>query len=96
MIPDFLQAQAVRRCRLTGDNFVRSGNPNGAGLPAWEKWSNEAGESKVVTFDADYDEPIIEMSNEEVTVLDVYAGIGAAVAGMPAEVQGLPYYFLWH
>jgi para-nitrobenzyl esterase len=70
--------------------FARSGNPNGSGLPVWKKWSNKAGKAKVIIFDADYDAPILEMSNEKVTFDDVYSGLTDAVSELPDEVKSLP------
>jgi len=52
-------------------NFSHTGNPNGPGLPMWEEWTNTSG-PKVIIFDSDFDEALISMSDEEVTIAGVY------------------------
>ena len=53
-------------------NFMRTGDPNGAGLTAWNEWSNVDGEPKVIIFDSDFDNALLFMSNEELTIPDVH------------------------
>jgi para-nitrobenzyl esterase len=45
-------------------SFTRTGIPSNPDNIIWEPWSNEAGGSKRILFDADDVEPIISMSNE--------------------------------
>lgn len=80
-------------------NFAKTGNPNGCGLPAWKKWSNKEGKPKVIVFDADLDNALISMSDEEVTFAGVEAELFAEIATWdPADQAAwgwLPWYFLW-
>jgi len=78
--------------------FARTGNPNGHGLPRWEKWSNDADAPKAVVFDADFDQAIVKMSNEEVDIFGEMAKLEAEIASWPPELQ--PYgdiarFFQW-
>jgi para-nitrobenzyl esterase len=54
-------------------NFARTGKPKGHHLPKWKEWSNKEGKDKAIVFDADFDDPLIDMSDEEVTFGDVAA-----------------------
>jgi hypothetical protein len=54
-------------------NFARTGKPKGHHLPKWKEWSNKEGKDKVIVFDADFDDPLIGMSDEEVTFDDIAA-----------------------
>ncbi|MEA3224288.1 MAG: carboxylesterase family protein [Thermodesulfobacteriota bacterium] len=47
--------------------FARDGDPNEAGLPVWEQWSNNEGEPKAIVFDATLEDANIGMMSEEVT-----------------------------
>jgi para-nitrobenzyl esterase len=84
-------------------NFAKTGNPNGAGLPVWKKWSNRDGKSKVIEFDATFDEALLEMTNEEVTIPGVWNELTAELAtwddiygpGTEAAWGWLPWWFQW-
>lgn len=84
-------------------NFAKTGNPNGAGLPVWKKWSNKEGKSKVIEFDATFDEALLEMTNEEVTIPGVWNELTAELAtwddiygpGTEAAWGWLPWWFQW-
>ncbi|MBW2102683.1 MAG: carboxylesterase family protein [Deltaproteobacteria bacterium] len=78
-------------------NFARTGNPNEPkplGFE-WRPWSNEAGEPKVIVFDSDMDDAILNMSTEEVTFDSVNRALYLATLGLPEEVRDLPWYFQW-
>jgi para-nitrobenzyl esterase len=57
--------------------FVRTGYPNppDSELPKWSPWTNEEGGPKCILLDADYEQAIIKMSNEELTEEKVKAGL---------------------
>lgn len=80
-------------------NFAKTGNPNGSGLPVWQKWYNKEGKSKVMVFDANFDEALLNMSDEEVTFAGVVAELGAAIGTWdPADQVAwgwLPWWFQW-
>jgi para-nitrobenzyl esterase len=80
-------------------NFAKTGNPNGAGLPVWQKWYNKDGKSKVMVFDANFDEALLNMSDEEVTFAGVAAELDAEIATWDPLNQlywgWLPWWFLW-
>jgi para-nitrobenzyl esterase len=84
-------------------NFAKTGNPNGAGLPVWKKWSNKEGKSKVIEFDATFDEALLEMTNAEVTIPGVWNELTAELAtwddiygpGTEAAWGWLPWWFQW-
>ncbi len=50
-------------------NFMRTGNPNGAGLPVWEPWTNGVGTPKHIIFNVDgsTQEPELTMSVIDLT-----------------------------
>lgn len=79
--------------------FVRSGSPNGPGLPKWRPWSNKEGKPKFIHLDADEDNPIIGMSTEELTIPAVQAALAAEIATWTPEQQQLwswvPWSFQW-
>jgi para-nitrobenzyl esterase len=70
-------------------NFAYTGNPNGWGLPIWKKWSNEEGRTKNIVFDADYSKAILEMSNEEVDIVDERAKLEEEIAQWPESYQNI-------
>jgi len=80
-------------------NFAKTGNPNGAGLPVWKKWSKRNGKSKVIIFDADTEEALLEMSDEEVTFAGIAAELSAEISTWdPADQAAwgwLPWWFQW-
>lgn len=53
------------------DNFARTGNPNGEGLPNWYPWSNIKGIDKILVLDADFDDLRISYLNDILTVKSV-------------------------
>ncbi len=73
MFPDVLHGQEELVDIMTTylGNFARSGNPNGQGLPQWQQWSNASNGPKVVQLDADAEQAIVTMSNEELFIRDV-------------------------
>jgi hypothetical protein len=50
-------------------------NPPDSKLPKWRSWTNEEGGSKCLLLDADYEQAIIKMSNEEITEEKVKTGL---------------------
>ena len=80
-------------------NFARTGKPKGHHLPKWKEWSNKEGKDKVIIFDADFDDPLIEMSDEEVLFEDIETELDAEIATWDSLNQlywgWLPWLFLW-
>ncbi len=70
-------------------NFAYTGNPNGWGLPIWQKWSNGEGEPKNIVFDADYSKAILGMSNEEVDIVNERAKLEEEIAQWPEFYQNI-------
>ncbi len=68
-------------------NFAHRGNPNGCGLPVWQKWSNKEGKPKVIVFDADQNQALLEMSDEAVDMVAERAKLEEAIADWPAYYQ---------
>jgi para-nitrobenzyl esterase len=74
-------------------NFARTGNPNSGDRlhlfpprrAKWEPWSNVAGGSKSIVFDADLQRAHVGMMNQEVTFVSAEAVRQAWVA---AQAQG--------
>ncbi|MBN1474043.1 MAG: carboxylesterase/lipase family protein [Syntrophaceae bacterium] len=60
-------------------HFARTGNPNreGSGLPLWQPWSNAKGAPKTILLDADLENTKIEMSNQELTNVDIEKALRA-------------------
>jgi para-nitrobenzyl esterase len=61
--------------------FIRTGDPNGVGLPIWEAWSNELGGPKTLLLDADLDATRLEMSTVEYSAESVEAMLREEFAG---------------
>ena len=80
-------------------NFAKRGNPNGAGLPVWRKWSNRDGGPKVILFDSDYDEALLDMSTEEVSILEEQSKLAAEIGTWDSIAQEnygwVPWAFQW-
>jgi para-nitrobenzyl esterase len=80
-------------------NFAKRGNPNGAGLPVWRKWSNRDGGPKVILFDSDYDEALLDMSTEEVSILEEQSKLAAEIGTWDSIAQDtygwVPWAFQW-
>jgi para-nitrobenzyl esterase len=80
-------------------NFARTGKPKGHHLPKWKEWSNKEGKDKAIVFDADFDNALIGMSDEEVLFDDVNAELAAEIATWNPIDQAawgwLPWQFLW-
>ncbi len=47
-------------------NFAHTGNPNDCESPIWQQWSNKNGRFKVMVFDSDQDQALLDMSDEEI------------------------------
>lgn len=41
--------------------FLKDGNPNGAGLPAWNHWSHETGSAEILSLDASADNVSVQL-----------------------------------
>ena len=76
-------------------NFAKRGNPNGRGLPVWQKWSNREGGPKVILFDSDFDEALLYMSDEEVSIMEEYDALEEAIAAWPEFYQTVARFFQW-
>lgn len=70
-------------------NYIHTGNPNGKCLPTWEEWSNTAGESKCIEFDATDTEAVIAMSQKVYTQGDVMNYFYSKYMTLPAGVRGI-------
>jgi carboxylesterase type B len=59
--------------------FCRTGDPNKAssGLPEWKPWSNEMDGPKAIILDADLNDAMIRMDNEEVSMMSVRRALDA-------------------
>lgn len=82
-------------------NFAYTGDPNGlpfwwwkllhnqqkSDLPSWQEWSNEPEGPKTMVFDADFDQAILGMSNEELDILEEMAKLEAELGTWPPELQ---------
>lgn len=70
-------------------SFVKTGNPNPAGstLLTWPEWDNTAGGPKVITFDANLNNYLLDVSNTEETLSGLAPEITAARAAYPNAVN---------
>jgi para-nitrobenzyl esterase len=66
--------------------FVRTGNPNppDGSLPEWAPWSRAPGGPKFIIFDARGNEPVLQMSTDEITDEQVLA---SAAADLPEPLR---------
>lgn len=69
-------------------NYIHTGNPNGCSLPAWSEWSNTAGESKCIEFDATDDQAVIKMNQTQYTQADVMNYFYSKYLTLPANMRG--------
>ncbi|CAB1059761.1 Carboxylesterase, type B [Olavius sp. associated proteobacterium Delta 1] len=84
-------------------NFARTGKPKGHHLPKWKEWSNKEGKEKVIIFDADFDDPLIGMSDEEISIEGIWDALDDELAtwddrfgpGTSAAWGWLPWWFQW-
>ena len=79
-------------------NFVDQGNPNPKSSPLleWPQWSNEEGDPKIITFDAELSNVQLSVSNEEEKLPSVFADVIAAKVtyNRPDELGCLDYFGL--
>jgi len=68
-------------------HFIRTGDPNGPGAPAWAAWSNEPGGPRSLVLDADERRALIAMSTVEYTREAAEKALRAAVA--PADADAI-------
>jgi carboxylesterase type B len=92
----FSEGNAPGRRALSGlmmdylARFVRTGNPNGDGLPEWTPWTNVAGAPKSIVLDATQRMLAVGMSAEELTDGSVMAAMDAEL-GEPLRRQARGY-----
>lgn len=79
-------------------NFVDKGNPNPKRSPLleWPQWSNEEGDPKIITFDAELSNVQLSVSNTEETLPSVLADVVAAkvIYNRPDELGCMDYFGL--
>jgi para-nitrobenzyl esterase len=79
-------------------NFVDTGNPNPKRSPLleWPQWSNEEGDPKTITFDAELSNVQLSVSNTEETLPVVFADVVAAKVtyNRPDELGCMDYFGL--
>lgn len=66
-------------------NFIRTGNPNGPGLPQWESWKYSPKGPSQLLFDADKDKAIIKMSYTHTSYKDILQQLESDQSISPEE-----------
>ena len=77
-------------------NFAYKGNPNSNCLPEWNKWSNEEGADKSITFDATEIEVDINMITEEITREDLDAKFWELYFSLPEGTGKAMWFVKWY
>ena len=79
-------------------NFVHKGNPNPKSSPLleWPQWSNQEGDPKIITLDAELSNLRLSVSNKEETLPSVFADVVAVKVtyNRPDELGCMDYFGL--